>query len=57
MDCQYIDKQFTNLNHVDRTIIGGDMNKYEINPGFETGPNGHRTLVCTPKLDKYLKMP
>jgi hypothetical protein len=30
---------------------------YEINPGFETGPNGHRTLVCTPKLDKYLKMP
>ena len=30
---------------------------YEIKPGFETGPNGHRTLVCTHKLDKYLKMP
>ena len=30
----------------------GGENEYEFNQGFETGPNGHRTLVCTPKLDK-----
>jgi hypothetical protein len=42
---------------IKRVMRDDNIIQYEINPGFETGPNGHRTLVCTPKLDKYLKMP
>ncbi len=31
MHCQNIDNLFTKLNHVDHTIIGGDMNGYRQN--------------------------
>jgi hypothetical protein len=52
---QIVDEISSSTERSDKETCCG--NQYEINPGFETGPNGHRTLVCTPKLDKYLKMP